>query len=168
MVTVTVYCDAASHANGMWERDYTREDDADDSWRPGAFDWIGGFGTRDARARKAKRNGGLVHIDAAGRTVPIWDTGGSPKPNDDHEDRMRRLTYAAERAASWNARARDAANVGDDDKLPLGRRYTLRCPECGDALDRNADRLARQLNWAVEQGITRVTLDLLRRLDTLL
>ncbi|BCP05897.1 hypothetical protein P6281_16365 [Mycobacterium sp. 5-140-3-2] len=165
--TVTVYCDAASHPNRMWERDYSREDDAD-HWRPSPFDWIGGFGTPNARVRKTKRSGGLEHIDAAGRPVPIWDAGGSRKPNDDHKVRLRRLTYAAQRAADWNARARAAANVGEEDELPLGRRYTLRCPECGDALDRNTDRLTRQLNWAVEQGFTRVTLDLLRRLDTLL
>lgn len=166
-VTVTVYC-ADSHPNGeIWERDYTREDDAD-YWRPSPRNWIGGFGTPNARVRKAKRSGGLEHIDAAGRPVPIWDTGPSPKPNDDHEDRHRRLTYAAERAAAWYARAREAANVGEEDELPLGRRYLLRCPVCYYAVERNDDTLTQQLNWAVEQSISRVTLQLLRMLERIL
>jgi rRNA maturation protein Nop10 len=64
-------------------------------------------------------------------------------------------------------RAREVAGVDDEAHLPLGRRYSLRCPECGDAVRRAEPKLRRHFNLLWGQGIYRISLDGLRELDKL-
>jgi hypothetical protein len=152
---VTVHCDAESHE--PWQRRYTRDEDG--TWIPDVVDHFGEPRPLDEhlgdRARKPRRSGGVQFVDAAGRTVPTWDSGQS-------------LRDAVDRIGPMMHRARAAAGVGTTDEfLELGRSYLLCCPRCGDSLKRTGATLAKQFDWAVSQGISRVSLPLLRKLDKL-
>lgn len=143
---VTVYCEAESHEGEPWQRIYTRDDDG--TWSPDLFDDVGN------RVRKARRDGGVQFVDAAGRPVPVWDSG-------------RSATDAAARIEPAMHRARAAAGAGTDEFLDLRRRHLLRCPGCGDSLPRTEATLTKQFNLLAAQGISRVTIPGLRVLDSL-
>jgi hypothetical protein len=152
---VTVFCDAESHE--LWERTYSRLGDT--AWAPEPFDHIGG---ERGEMRISRRGGGIQFIDAAGRVIRSWDFGraGSvddPLGVDDPHGDGPRID-----------RARKVTGLSDDAHLPVGRRYLIRCPLCGDAIRRSDTQAQKQFNQLWEQGIPRISLNSLRKLDRLL
>lgn len=147
-----MYCAAESHE--LWEHTYSRR--GDNPWVPDPFEYIGG---ERGRIRTPRRGGGIEYVDAAGRVIKSWDFG---RVSVDHP-----LGRAARFMADID-RARKAADLSDDSQLPLGRRYRMRCPLCGDALRRSDSQSNKHFNWLWEQGITRISLSGLRELGRLL
>jgi hypothetical protein len=145
--TITVHCAAESHR--LWERTYSRGDD-DDFWTPDPWDRFDG-----ERAKMSRRGGGVEFIDATGRVIPSWDSGRSSDGFD--PQKITRITADIEHA-------RQAANLSDDATLPVGRRYRIRCPLCGDEIRRSDSSTDAEFNLLWEKGITRISLDGLRNL----
>lgn len=149
---ITVYCDAQSHE--LWERTYSRR--GEDPWMPDLFDHIGG---EQGDIKSPRRGGGIEYIDAAGRVVQSWDSGRVTP--DDPLGKTDRLVADIDRA-------RQVSGLDADVALPLGLRYRIRCPLCDDQVRRSGSEANKQFNWLWEQGITRISLDSLRKLDRLL
>jgi hypothetical protein len=142
--TCTVYCASESHQ--LWERTYSRDDDG--VWMPDPWDRIGG-----QRAKMARRGGGMEFIDATGRVIRSWDG--------DLDPQRSRLMADIDRA-------RQVAGLSENAILPVGRRYRIRCPLCGDGVRRSDSRANAEFDLLWGKGITRISLDGLRDLRRVL
>jgi hypothetical protein len=148
--TITVHCAAESHR--LWERTYSRR--GDDFWTPDPWDRLDG-----ERAKMSRRGGGVEFIDATGRVIPSWDSGRGSGGFDPQK---------STRIMADIDRARQVAALSDDATLPVGRRYRIRCPLCGDEVYRSGSTADTEFNLLWEKGITRISLDGLRNLRKLL
>ncbi|MGP4057469.1 hypothetical protein ACTWP6_22055 [Mycobacterium sp. 4D054] len=149
---ITVFCDAESHP--LWEHTFERRGDG--PWEPEPFQSVGGSGTGydaglDGAITTPRRGGGIEYIDAAGRVVPIWDSGRGITDTD-----------GAARFVSALDGARAAAGAPPDTQLALGRRYQVRCPQCGDSVRRTEAELKKQFDLLWERDCFRISLNGLR------
>jgi hypothetical protein len=148
--TITVYCAAESHQ--LWERTYSRR--GDDFWTPDPWDRFDG-----ERAKMSRRGGGVEFIDATGNVIRSWDFGRASGGLHPH---------TGERAMGDIDRARQVARLSDDATLPVGRRYRIRCPLCGDGVRRSDSTADLEFDLLWEKGFLRISLDGLRNLRKLL
>jgi hypothetical protein len=148
--TITVYCAAESHR--LWERTYLQR--GDDFWTPDPWDRFDG-----ERAKMSRRGGGLEFIDATGRVIPLWDSGRAAGGFD--PKKIPPIMADLDRA-------RQVAAPSEDSTLPVGRRYGIRCPLCGDGVRRSGSSADTEFNLLWENGFTRISLDGLRNLRKLL
>ena len=138
---ITVFCDAPSHP--LWERVYACVPlDVDPYWEP-RTETVGGV------TQNVRRGGGMDLVDGTGKPLRQYAIGRNKEGQEAFRSRLEQAGL-------------DMGNGGSGKPVKFGRRYLLRCPECGDAVRRSGDRLTPQFDRLHAAGMQRISLENLR------
>ena len=143
---IIVFCDAPSHP--LWERIYTCRPGGDggEPWVPERTETVGGV------KQNVSRGGGMEILDSAGKPLRQYEVGRNRERGQAFRSRLEQAGL-------------DMGNGGSGKPVKFGRRYLLRCPECGDAVRRSGDRLTPQFDRLHAAGKVRISLEDLRSIS---
>ena len=144
---ITVFCDAPSHP--LWEHIYTCHGGTigDAYWVPERTETVGGV------RQNVRRGGGVELLDSTGKPLRQYEVGRNRERGQAFRSRLEQAGL-------------DMGNGGSGKPVKFGRRYLLRCPECGDAVRRSGDRLTPQFNRLHAAGKARISLNDLRSIQS--